>query len=170
MKTSLPAARRLLLLILAAAIGWLLAAPREAGAETLVPGTGEQAAGVGDDFEDPQWSYTFNSPKSSDDIDKKGRPPYGRANNHRWSESSHRGQPDMLQRVETPDGGLPGSTGALLIRSMHTGIPNSPSGSSKQDDLVGNTKTGLGNVVPVSWRPSVVVRVFMPPWEEWENR
>lgn len=139
-------------------------------AETLVPGSGEQAAGVGDDFEDPQWSYTFNSPKSSDDVDKRSRPPMGFANNRRWSESSHRGQPDVLKRVETPDGGLPGSTGALLIQSRDTGIPNAPSGSTHQDDLVGNTRGGLGTTVPVSWRPSVVVRVYLPPWDQWENR
>jgi hypothetical protein len=170
MKTAPLRTQLLLSVISAMAAGCLLAAPRTARSETLVPGTGEQASGVGDNFEDPQWSYHFNSPKSSDDIDKKSRPPLGRAANHRWSESEHRGQPDLLKRVETPEGGLPGSTGALLIRSMNTGVPNSPSGSSKQDDLVGNTRSGLGSTVPVSWRPSVVVRVFLPPWEEWENR
>ncbi|HEY5313570.1 MAG TPA: hypothetical protein VIK18_13675, partial [Pirellulales bacterium] len=151
-------------------VGYWLAAPRLALAETLVPGTGEQAAAVGDDFENPQWKFIFNSPKSSDDVDKETRSPLGFATNRRWFESGHRGQPDVLKRVATPEGGLAGSTGALLIRSLYTGVPNSPSGSTHQDDLVGNTKSGLGGVVPVSWKPSVVVRVFLPPWEQWEDR
>ena len=111
-------------------------------AETLVPGTGEQAASVGDDFEDPQWSYTYNLPKSSDDIDKKSRPPLGRANNRRWSES-YASRPARLAPTRRHSRRRPaGSTGALLIRSLNTGVPNSPSGSSKQDDLVGNTAAG----------------------------
>lgn len=152
------------------AIALFLVAGQAARAETLVPGSGEKAPNVGDDFEDPQWSYIFNLPKSSDDIDKSTRPPMGFARNRRWSESSHRGQPDVLKRVDTPADGLPGSMGALLMRSLNTGIPGAPSGSTHQDDLVGNTRGGLGTVVPVSWRPSVVVRVFVPPWEKWENR
>ena len=170
MNMPLLATRLFVRLLPVAAAGCLLAVPRTMLAETLVPGTGEQASGVGDTFEDPQWTYTFNPPKSSDDVDGKTRAPLGFANNRRWSESSHRGHPDVLKRVETPEGGLPGSTGALLMRSLNTGIPNAPSGTTHQDDLVGNTKSGLGGVVPVSWKPSFVVRVFLPPWEEWEDR
>jgi hypothetical protein len=170
MKMPLLATRWWVRLVPAVMAGCLLAAPRLVLAETLVPGTGEQVARVGDDFEDPHWSYTFNLPKSSDDVDKTTRPPLGFANNRRWFESEHRGQPDLLKRVETPPGGLPGSTGALLIRSLQTGVPGAPSGSTHQDDLVGNTKSGSGGVMPVSWKPSVVVRVYLPPWEQWEDR
>src|SRR5690242_18129458 len=47
----------------------LLLAPRAASAQLVVPGTGEKVTKVGDDFEDPQWSYVFNLPKGSDEND-----------------------------------------------------------------------------------------------------
>src|SRR5687767_11756252 len=79
----------------------------------IVPGTGTRMEQVGDDFEDPAWSFTFNLPKSSNNLDEQVRRPGGRSRNGRWEESALRGEPDVIRRVSTPPGGLPGSTGAL---------------------------------------------------------
>src|SRR5688572_7746617 len=90
----------------------------------LVPGTGTRMEQVGDDFEDPAWSFTFNLPKSSNNLDEQVRRPGGRSRNGRWEESALRGEPDVIRRVSTPPGGLTGSTGALALRSLNTGVPN----------------------------------------------
>ncbi len=42
---------------------------------------------------------------------------------HHEDEGMKRGQPDLIKRVPTPPGGLPGSQGSLLLRSLSTGIP-----------------------------------------------
>jgi hypothetical protein len=138
--------------------------------EPIVPGTGDKAENVGDDFEDPKWSYIPGLPKSSKNIDGQTRLPAGRSTNNRWFESTYRGTPDILKRVETPEGGLPGSEGAMMMRTLYSGIPNQIDGENQQDDLIANTSTGIGGFVPVSWRPSVVVRVYLPPFDEWEKR
>jgi hypothetical protein len=134
-----------------------------------VAGTGEPIARVGDDFEDPQWSYTFRLPKSSYNVDEQIRGPGGVSKNRRWAESAKRGQPDVIRRVPTPPDGLVGSEGALLLRSRFTGRPGRASGQGNQDDLLLRIRDLLGGHVPVSWSPSVVVRVYLPPWSEWEN-
>jgi hypothetical protein len=85
-------------------------------------------------------------------------------------ESTYRGQPDQIQRIPTPKGGLPGSKGALLMRSLATGIPGSPSQEMQQDDLLINVSGRLGGFLPVNLGPSVVVRVYLPPFEQWEQR
>lgn len=152
----------------AAALLWTLSAQADAR-EPLVPGTGEKLPQVGDDFEDPNWTYIYNSPKASVFQDKQSRAPGGRSANGRWAEPTYRGQPDLIKRVPTPIGGIPGSEGSLLIRSMHTGIPGKPSGERQQDDLLAPLRSKLGGWAPVSWQPSCVVRVYMPPFEEWEQ-
>src|SRR5207248_8754812 len=85
-------------------------------------------------------------------------------------ESTYRGQPDVVQRVEAPPGGLRGSKWVLAVRSRQTGVPGSPSHKMQQDDLLINVTSLLGGAVPVSKSPSVVVRVFLPPFEQWERR
>lgn len=135
----------------------------------LVPGTGEKITNAGDDFEDPQWGYVFNNPKNSSELDGHSRLPNGYSTNRRWFEGPMRGQPDVLKRVDTPAGGLPGSKGALLMRSMNSGTPNRPSYRSQQDDLIANVRGAVGSV-PVSSQPNFVVRVYMPPFDQWENR
>ena len=101
----------------------------------VIPGTGEKMTEIGDDFEDEKWAYTLNLPKSSNNIDKQVRYPSGAANNNRWFESLLRGQPDVVERVATPPGGLPNSKGALKLRSVQTGIPGAPSYKMQQDDF-----------------------------------
>ncbi|HEY6565104.1 MAG TPA: hypothetical protein VIY86_11440, partial [Pirellulaceae bacterium] len=83
----------------------------------VVPGSGHLINEVGDDFEDPHWNYNFNHPKSSRNIDEKERGPLGRSHNARWLEGPHRGTPDVMDRVPTPEGGLERSGHALLLRS-----------------------------------------------------
>lgn len=154
---------------LAMAAVCVLGLARSAVAEPVVPGTGQRLAQVGDDFEDPAWVYYPNHPKSSDEQDHRVRLPGGGSKNGRWSESALRGQPDVVKRVATPAGGLPGSQGSLLLATLYSGIPGSLSGQNRQDDFLGNVSTRIG-AISVARSPSVVVRVFLPPWEQWEPR
>jgi len=148
----------------------LALAPSFLAAQVIVPGSGQKIAQVGDDFEDADWSYIFNLPKGSEEDDGQTRPPSGASRNGRWFEGPKRGQPDVLQRVATPEGGLAGSEGALLIRSQQTGVPGRYSGRFRQDDLIINTKSRIGGGVSVARSPSCVVRVYLPPWDKWERR
>ncbi len=129
----------------------------------VVPGTGTLLNK--DDFEDANWGFTFSFPKSSKEEDEQIRFPLGRASNGRWFESPKRGTPDVVKRVETPIGGLEGSTGALYLRSRDTGVPGQPSYSQKQDDIILQAKP-----LSISSTPNFVVRVFLPPWDQWEQR
>jgi hypothetical protein len=136
----------------------------------LVPGAGQLLKQVGDDFEDPEWKYIFNNPKSTQDNDHSQRLPAGKSVNGRWYEGAKRGHPDIVKRIETPPGGLEGSEGALLLRSVRTGIPGFPSYRMQQDDFIANVNYRVGGGIPVSRGPSVVVRVFFPPIDTWEER
>ncbi len=130
----------------------------------LVPCTGQKVADVGDKFEEESWEFIHNFPKSSRNIDKRDRQPTGYSSNGRWFESGKRGQPDIIKRVATPAGGLPGSKGSLLLQSLQTGIPGRASRESQQDDLLLK-----GMYLPVGYSPSIVVRVYLPPFEDWED-
>lgn len=136
----------------------------------FVPGTGVQVAQVGDDFEDIGWSYIMNGAKASYEQDEQQRPPGGRSRNGRWLESAMRGQPDLIKRVRTPPGGLPGSNGALLLRTRLSGVPGELAEKQMQDDLLMSVKHRLGKSVPVAWSPSFTVRVYLPPFDKWEDR
>ena len=136
----------------------------------VVPGTGQKAVQVGDDFEDPDWTYLARSPKSSRNIDEQERLPGGEAANGRWYEGIKRGHPDVVRRVPTPKGGLPGSKGALLLRSVWTGVPGYASYRTQQDDFIADIHYKLGGAIPVWQSPNVVVRVFLPPVAKWERR
>jgi hypothetical protein len=168
----LSAAVRTAPLALAAALV-LIAAPRAnaatRGFAALVPGTGTPVIQIGDNFEDPNWSYQYRLPKSSYNIDKEIRQPGGASNNGRWAESAKRGQPDVIRRVATPPDGLTGSQGSLLLRSRDTGRPGRPSYNGNQDDLLLRIQSRLHHYLPVTSSPSVVIRVFLPEWKYWEN-
>ncbi len=142
----------------------------QAPGSAFVPGTGSVLTQVGDDFEDPDWEYIPNNPKSTGDIDKRQNTPVGKSKNGRWFEGIKRGHPDVVQRVETPAGGLPGSQGALLLQSLHTGIPNRPSHTMHQEDFIGNVQYQLGGPIDIAQGPSVTTRVFLPPIDQWEHR
>lgn len=138
--------------------------------QIVVPGTGVQITQVGDDFEDEEWNFIPNNPKSSEDIDEKQRMPMGKSTNGRWYEGAKRGHPDIVKRVPTPEGGLPDSSGSLLLKSLQTGIPNAPSNKMHQDDFICNVQYRLGGTVRVDQSPSMTTRVFIPPLDQWEKR
>jgi hypothetical protein len=140
------------------------------GQRAVLPGTGTEITGVSDDFEDPDWKYIPNDPKSTEDIDEQQREPLGKTTNGRWYEGVMRGHPDVVKRVSTPPGGLPGSKGAMLLRSMQTGIPGQPSRKMHQDDFVANVQYRLRRRIDVAEVPSVTTRVFLPPVQQWEKR
>src|SRR5258707_1669454 len=95
---------------------------RQAAAQVFVPGSGKRVAEVGDDFEDPKWTYNANLPKSSQENDHQNRLPGGVSANGRWYEPEMRGAPDLIKRVETPPDGIPGSSGAMSMRTLFSGI------------------------------------------------
>jgi hypothetical protein len=135
----------------------------------VVPGAGTKLEGVGDDFEDENWSYTYNLPKASTNIDKVDRLPAGASSNMRWFESTYRGTPDFVKRVPTPPGGLPGSNGAMALQTLNSGIPGQRSYKFQQDDLIANVASAVG-YLPVSRSPSFVTRVYLPEFDQWEER
>lgn len=139
-------------------------------AEPFVPGTGVFLEDCSDDFEDETWSYKLNLPKSSYEQDERQRAPGGYSSNRLWHEGAKRGTPDIVKRVATPPGGIEGSAGALLFQTKLSGIPGRLSGEQMQDDLLMKFDRRLGRSIPVSWQPSCTVRVYLPPFEEWENR
>lgn len=146
----------------------ILSAPEIGLGQALVPGSGRKLD-AGDDFEDPGWDYRPNLPKASHNLDKRGRLPTGASKNGRWFEPVLRGQPDSVRRVPTPPGGLEGSAGALEISTVQSGIPGAPSRTPQQDDLIAATVSRVGSL-SVGRSPSVVTRVYVPPFEEWEQR
>ncbi len=136
----------------------------------LLPGTGSIVKGVGDDFEDEKWKWNYNHPKSSEEQDKRMRGPMGKSINGRWFEGPKRGTPDVVKRIELPAPGLEGSTHGMLIASLHAGIPGRTTYQMQQDDLIYNMQKVTGRGISVVDSPSVVTRVYMPPFEQWEKR
>jgi len=136
----------------------------------VVPGTGVLAKGVSDDFEDPKWKWYYNHPKSSEEQDDRLRGPIGRSANRLWFEGPMRGTPDAVKRIALPAAGLEGSEHGLLLASLHAGIPGYVSGKMQQDDIVFDMQRKLPRGMSVLDSPSVVVRVYLPPFKQWENR
>jgi hypothetical protein len=141
-----------------------------AQSQTIVPGTGRHLPQVGDNFEDEGWRYILNSPKSTRDLDNQERRPPGESVNRRWYEGMKRGHPDVVRRVPTPPGGISGSAASLLLQSFWSGVPGRPGHRLGQDDLIADVNYRLGGPVPVRHGPNVVVRVFLPPVDTWEDR
>ena len=135
----------------------------------IVPGTGAKLQQVGDDFEDEKWQWISNGNKSSKEQDEQIRTPTGFSNNNRWFESPKRGMPDHIVRVATPEGGIPGSKGALKIQTLNSGIPGRNSSQMEQDDLVMACSSRIG-AISVSRNPSCTCRIFLPEFDKWENR
>ncbi len=143
---------------------------RSINSRAFVPGTGTRIDYVSDDFEGTDWRFVQNLPKSSRENDDQVRSPTGYSVNGLWHEGPERGHPDSMQVVPTPEGGLEGSTQALLIRTLNSGVPGSRSYDVQQDDLIANCISRLGGTISISEMPSVVVRVYLPPADQWENR
>jgi hypothetical protein len=146
------------------------APPKPAKKPVLVPGTGVLVKGVGDDFEDENWKWYYNHPKSSEEQDKRLRSPLGKSANGRWFEGPMRGTPDVVKRIPLPAPGLEGSAHGLLISTLNAGIPGRVTYALQQDDLIYNMQRVTGRGIAVADSPSVVVRVYMPPLEQWEQR
>lgn len=138
--------------------------------QPVVPGTGQKVAEVGDDFEDAAWEYTHNLPKSSSNLDRDPRYPTGTSANARITEGAYRGAPDVIRRIDTPAGGLPGSKGALFLASRETGIPGRITNEMQQDDLIVEVGNRIGGYVTPDWYPNFMCRVCIPPFEKWEQR
>ncbi|WP_144995875.1 hypothetical protein [Polystyrenella longa] len=139
-------------------------------AQGVVPGQGTVVPKIGDDFEDESWTYTYNFPKSSSNIDEQVRRPNAFSSNRRMLESDYRGTPDLVKRVPAPPGGIEGSTGALLMQTRIAGIPGRISMEMQQDDLVINPRGIPGNALWLAKNPSFVVRVYIPDFDEFEDR
>jgi hypothetical protein len=111
----------------------------------FVPGMGAELEKVGDDFEDPNWKYIFNNPKSTEENNEKQNAPLGKSANGRWFEGAKRGQPDVVRRVETPPGGIPGSEGALLLQSLRADLFQFPRIQvSQHESLFHRWRNGTG--------------------------
>ena len=136
----------------------------------LVPGTGKKIDYVGDDFEESDWRFIHNMPKSSSELNDRTYGPMAYSVNRRWSEGPMRGQPDLLKVVPTPEGGLEGSKQALQISTLRSGIPGINTNDVQQDDLIMNISPRLGSTIRPSEMPNCVVRVYLPKPELWENR
>jgi hypothetical protein len=136
----------------------------------IVPGTGEFLEDCSDNFEDDTWSYKYNHPKSSQEQDSRTRSPGGYSSNKLWHEGAKRGTPDLVQRVPTPPGGIAGSEGSLMFATKSSGIPSARTNQQQQDDLLMKFDRKLGRSIPVAWQPSCTVRVYLPPWDQWERR
>jgi hypothetical protein len=149
--------------------GVLLTCAAPVGAQ-IVPGSGQELTELNDNFEDANWLFNLNLPKASTNIDKVDRQPAGYSANGMWFESTYRGTPDFVKRVETPPGGLPGSHGAMAMQTLYSGVPGKLSQKFQQDDLLANVSQKLGFMIPAAWTPSYVVRVYLPPFEAWEQR
>lgn len=135
----------------------------------VVPGTGIKLSQVGDDFEDENWKWIPNGAKASREQDEQVRNPTGFSNNKRWFESPKRGMPDHIVRVATPEGGLAGSKGALKVQTLNSGVPGVNSRQMEQDDLIMACSSKIG-ATSVSRNPNVVTRIWLPPFDQWENR
>lgn len=135
----------------------------------IVPGTGMKLNQVGDDFEDESWKWIPNGAKASREQDEQVRSPTGYSSNRKWFESPKRGMPDHIVRVATPEGGLPGSKGALKIQTLNSGIPGFNSNKMEQDDLIMACSSKVG-AISTGRNPNVVTRIYLPPFEKWENR
>ena len=155
--------------IVSSVVSWGFPSLLPAQQQSPVPGTGTWIEYVGDVLEDPAWEFVHNHPKSSYENDDLRRFPGGFSVNRRWEEGGERGQPDLLKVVPTPADGLPGSQYALLLQTLHSGVPGRSNGRVEQDDLVVNGVNRIGTI-PVTETPSVVVRVYLPPADTWEDR
>ena len=137
-------------------------------AQGVVPGSGVKLAT--EDFEEAEWNFHSGGLKSSYNLDKRVREPLGYSSNDIFHESSKRGVPEIMQRITPPPAGIAGSTGALRMKSRYTGIPGHPSFITQQDDALMDLSAQMGDSIPVSSSPSAVVRVYMPPFDEWEAK
>lgn len=144
------------------------------------PGSGRRLTEYGDNFEDPGWTYNYNHPKLHNQYYDPGsgwtniipasNPPLGVSANGRWQEGTVRGHPDIVERVNTPRGGVRGSNYALRLQTRNSGTPGRTEGTVQQDDLLHFANGRLMNNTPLGKGLSVVTRIYLPPLKDWEKR
>jgi hypothetical protein len=144
--------------------------PTVAKKPVLIPGTGVLIKNGGDDFEAENWKWYHRHPKSSEEQDKRMRSPLGKSNNGLWFEGPKRGTPDVVKRIELPAPGLEGSSHGMLIATLRAGIPGKLTYRMMQDDLIFNMSQAAGRGLSRVDSPSVVTRVYLPPFSQWERR
>lgn len=108
-----------------------------------------------DDFEDTNWSYNYQNHIS---------------NNRLWRSGSGRGEPELLKRVTTPDGGKNGSTGALEIRTgeIDRNDDSDPPGDPSQEDfLTVEFKQKVERELTRADQPVFIVHVWLPSFDQW---
>jgi hypothetical protein len=77
--------------------------------------------------------------------------------------ASRRGAPTRIERVDPPEGGLPDSDHALLLQTQKR-----EGDDSIQDDLLNpDFRKRLGQPLGRLHRPVVLVRLWVPPFEDW---
>lgn len=135
-----------------------------------VPGTGTKIDYVGDNFEESNWRFVHNMPKSSRELNERTYGPMAYSVNRRWAEGPERGQPDLVKVIPTPPGGLAGSTQALQISTLRSGVPGVNTNDVQQDDLIMNIAARIGTLIRAEEMPNCVVRVYLPEHSLWENR
>jgi hypothetical protein len=136
----------------------------------LIPGTGVAVKNATDDFENEKWAMNYRLPKSSEEQDKRLRGPLARSTNGMWFEGPKRGIPDVVKRVPLPAPGIEGSAHGMLMATLHAGIPGRTTYEMQQDDLVFSMAKAAGRGLSVLDSPSIVTRVYVPPFEQWERR
>jgi hypothetical protein len=87
-----------------------------------------------------------------------------------WFEGPKRGIPDVVKRVPLPAPGLEGSEHGMLIATLRAGIPGRVTYQMQQDDLIFSMSKAAGSGLSVRDSPSIVTRVYIPPFEQWEQR
>ena len=122
-----------------------------------IPGVGTKIDYVGDDFEADEWKFVHNMPKSSRELNERSYGPMAYSTNRRWAEGPERGQPDVLKVIPTPSNGLPGSTKALQISTLRSGIPGRNTNVAIREDWKGNwTLLCLANPACRAWHRLVL--------------
>ena len=57
-----------------------------------------------------------------------------------------------------------------MLRTLYSGIPKQFTYKMQQDDFLMNTASKVGGNISVSQTPNFTTRVYLPPFEEWEQR
>ena len=136
----------------------------------VVPGTGTRIDYVGDDFEQSDWEFVHNMPKGSFENNERRNGPSGYSKNGRFIEGPERGQPDHMQIIPTPAGGLPHSRNALWVSTLHSGIPGQSTRTVEQDDLIVSCPNRIGTSFRPSESPNCLARIYFPDADRWEKR
>lgn len=120
-----------------------------------VLGRTDRLADLCDDFEDIKWNYNYQNHMSSNKL---------------WRSGSGFGEPELLARVPTPDGGINGSAGALEIRTNNIELfdnGSSPGHRSMEKLLTAEYKKNSEHRITRANRPVFIVRVWLPPFNLW---